>query len=149
MNALQIFTNPHKPLVRWVKINYLYVWKQTVSVWSLPVCFVIQEMKEFPQILLLTPSSPSSLGDSRLHDQYQCWRSKLGPTVSDKLGPRITWKSVLGSWEEQSFKGLGWEAKKKAHFSPAWEILGLVQVWLSHIWVYGIHMALTPKEFSI
>lgn len=118
------------------------------SVQSLPVCFVSDSGTETVQ----SSTSSNAPQSTWLRCQQKtwpisCWRFKHDPTLSNKLGPRISWKFVLGLWEECSFKGLGWEAKKKAsHFSSALEILGLVQVWLSKIWVCGIHAHTDTKE---
>lgn len=118
------------------------------SVQSLPVCFVSDSGTELVQ----SNTSSNTLQSIWLwcHQKtwpISCWNFKHGSTLSDMLGPRISWKSVLGLWEERSFKGLGWKAKKKAgHFSSALEILGLVQVWLSKIWVCGMHIHRDTKE---
>jgi len=119
-NALQILTNPHKPLVRSVNINHLYLCKQnSKSVQSLPLCFVSDSGNEVVQIHLLMLSSPSGFSVSRKHDQYQVEGSSMAQLCQInwdlEFHGNLYWdyesSVVLKDWDEKLRKRLSISAQ--------------------------------------
>lgn len=95
------------------------------NIQCLPLCFVREAGTEVVQSNTSSRALHLAFMSAENVTNISCWRFKHGPMPSDKLGPRISWKPVLGLWEECSFTGLGWEAKKRlAASAQRWKFWG-------------------------